>query len=53
MTPIAGRIDTTPQKLAGVRTDPPKSVPCASADMPVATATAEPPDDPPEVSAGS
>lgn len=53
MRPGVGRIEATPQKLAGVRTEPPKSVPCASGTMPAATATAEPPDDPPEVSAGS
>ena len=35
-----------PQNAAGTRTEPPKSVPCASGSMPVATATAEPPDEP-------
>src|SRR5215218_2394311 len=51
--PGVGRIDATSQKLAGVRTEPPKSVPCASGTKPAATATAEPPDEPPEVSATS
>src|SRR5260221_14220007 len=51
--PGVGRIETTSQKLAGVRTEPPKSGPCANADIPVATATAEPPEEPPDVIAGS
>jgi len=51
--PGVGRIETTSQKLAGVRTEPPKSVPCAKDAIPVATATAEPPEEPPEVSARS
>src|SRR5947208_15263112 len=53
MRPGVGRIEATSQKLAGVRTEPPKSVPWATGTMPAATATADPPDDPPEVSAGS
>ena len=36
-----------PQKEAGMRIEQPKSVPCASGTIPVATATAEPPDEPP------
>ena len=51
--PGVGRIETTSQKLAGVRTEPPKSVPCASGAIPVATATAEPPEEPPDVNATS
>ena len=51
--PGVGRIETTSQKLAGVRTEPPKSVPCARGTIPVATATAEPPEEPPDVSATS
>ena len=35
-----------PQKLAGLRSDPPRSVPCASHAMPVAKATAAPPEEP-------
>src|SRR5204863_679815 len=46
------RKPTTPQKAAGVRSDPPRSVPCASGPIPVASATAAPPLEPPHVSAG-
>lgn len=49
MVPGSGRRPNTPQNDAGMRIDPPKSVPCASAVMPVATATAAPPLDPPDV----
>ena len=41
-----------PQNAAGTRTEPPKSVPCAIGTMPVATATAEPPDDPAGLKSG-
>jgi len=37
---------TTPQKLAGLRSEPPMSVPCATHAVPVATATAAPPEEP-------
>src|SRR6266446_1384905 len=40
---------TSPQKEAGIRTDPPASLPCAIATMPEATAAAAPPLDPPAV----
>ena len=40
---------TTPQKEAGIRIDPPVSVPVAISAMPVATATPEPPLEPPGV----
>ena len=43
---------TMPQNAAGMRMEQPKSVPCASGTMPVATATAEPPDEPAGLSAG-
>ncbi len=49
MRPSAGFSPTMPQKDAGIRTDPPMSVPSARLTHPVATATAEPPDEPPEV----
>ena len=39
-------VPTTPQKLAGLRSEPPMSEPCASQAMPVASATAAPPDEP-------
>ena len=44
---MVGRNPTTPQKLAGVRREPPKSEPVASQAIPVAKATADPPDEPP------
>ena len=47
MRPMVGRNPTTPQKLAGVRREPPKSEPVASQAIPVAKATADPPDEPP------
>src|SRR3990167_6714558 len=37
----------TPEKAAGLRTDPPVSEPTAKAHIPAATATAEPLDEPP------
>ena len=43
---MLGRIPTTPQKLAGLRSEPPMSVPCASHAVPVARATAAPPEEP-------
>jgi DNA-binding LacI/PurR family transcriptional regulator len=42
-----------PQYAAGIRIEPPVSVPSASAQAPAATSAAEPPEDPPEVRAGS
>src|ERR1700677_4849088 len=47
MRPGVGRNPTTPQNAAGVRTDPPKSVPWARGTRPAATAAAEPPLEPP------
>src|ERR1700720_899275 len=44
--PMLGRMPTTPQKLAGLRSEPPMSVPCASHAVPVASATAAPPEEP-------
>ena len=41
-----------PQNAAGMRIEQPKSVPCAIGTMPLATATAEPPDEPAGLSAG-
>src|SRR5262245_8725854 len=43
---MLGRRPTTPQKLAGLRRDPPMSDPWATHAMPVASAAAAPPDDP-------
>jgi len=42
-SPGVVRKPTTPQKAAGVRSEPPRSEPWASGPMPVATATAAPP----------
>ncbi len=50
--PGVGRMPTMPQNAAGMRIEQPKSVPCASGTMPVATATAEPPDEPAGLSVG-
>ncbi len=46
-TPQLGLSAQTPQKLAGWRSDPPMSEPISSGVMPVASAAAAPPDDPP------
>ena len=43
---MLGRMPTTPQKLAGLRSEPPMSDPCATQAMPVASATAAPPEEP-------
>src|ERR1700733_3050719 len=51
--PGGGRMPRMPQNAAGMRIEQPKSVPCASGTMPVATATAEPPDDPAGLRDGS
>ena len=42
-----------PQQAAGIRTEPPVSVPSATSACPVATATAEPLDEPPGTRRGS
>src|ERR1700683_3615543 len=44
--PMLGLKPTTPQKLAGLRSETPMSEPCASHDMPVGSAAAAPPDEP-------
>src|SRR5262249_32875495 len=51
-SPGVVRKPTTPQKDAGTRRDPPRSEPWARGPMPVATPTAAPPLEPPQVSAG-
>src|SRR6185436_3836924 len=45
--PDVGFNPTIPQNAAGSRTEPPVSVPIAAKHMPVATAAAEPPEEPP------
>src|SRR3990172_2678306 len=51
-SPGVVRKPTTPQKAAGVLSEPPRSEPWASGPIPVASATAAPPLEPPHVSAG-
>src|SRR5260370_39639653 len=46
VSPGVGRMPTMPQNDAGIRIEPPKSVPCAKGTIPVATAAAAPPDEP-------
>src|ERR1700755_2652954 len=50
--PIDALIPYKPQKLAGMRTDPPPSLPIANGQMPAATAAPDPALDPPGDSAG-
>ncbi len=47
--PRDGLRPTRPLQLAGMRIEPPPSLPCATGTIPVATATADPPLDPPGV----
>jgi len=51
--PRVGFSPTTPHSLAGMRMDPPPSLACATATMPLATAAADPPDEPPAEWPGS
>ena len=48
-SPKVGFIPTIPQNCAGIRLDPPSSVPTAANAIPQATDTAEPALDPPGV----
>ena len=50
--PNCGLMPTVPVKAAGMRIEPPPSVPTASAPMPAATDAAAPPDEPPGRSGG-
>ena len=43
---------TMPHQAAGMRTEPPMSVPSASGTQPAATAAPEPPEEPPGVPLG-
>src|SRR5436190_23630608 len=45
--PRVGLSPTSPHSLAGMRIDPPPSLACATGTMPLATAAAAPPEDPP------
>src|SRR5262245_9029905 len=47
--PLAGLIPNSPQHDAGMRIEPPPSLPCAAGASPAATAAAPPPLDPPGV----
>src|SRR5437879_4618904 len=47
MRPSVGRMLYTPQKAAGIRTDPPVSLPSPMSQAPAAVAAAEPADEPP------
>src|SRR5690625_3016492 len=47
MRSAVGLNPVTPQKAAGIRTDPPVSVPMPAADMPSATDTPAPEEEPP------
>ena len=51
--PAERRKPTTLQKLAGLRSEPPISLPSATGVMPQASATAWPPLEPPQVLVGS
>src|SRR4051794_37760598 len=52
-SPGDGRNPPTPQMAAGMRRDPPVSEPVHTGSMSVASATADPPEDPPALSIGS
>ena len=52
-TPNPGLKPTTPQHAAGIRIEPPVSVPSAPSTSPSASAAAEPPLDPPAVRPGN
>ena len=51
--PVEPRRPTTLQKLAGLRSEPPVSLPSAIGTIPHASATAAPPLEPPHVFVGS
>ena len=50
--PVEGLIDATPQQCAGLRRDPPRSLPRPNGVIPVASAAASPPLEPPAVRSG-
>src|SRR2546425_12014914 len=52
-SPTDGRSPTTPQNEAGMRSEPPRAVPSASAIIPGAGAAHPPPAQPPALNAGS
>ena len=52
-SPVVGRIALTPENVAGLRRLPPLSDPVQSGSMPQASATPDPPDEPPQAREGS
>ena len=52
-SPNVGFNPTIPHKAEGIRIEPPVSVPMEANPIPVATATAEPPLEPPEIRCGA
>ena len=51
--PADGLREAMPQQLAGLRNEPPMSLPSPTGDIPDASAAASPPEDPPAVRIGS
>ena len=51
--PYDGLKPTTPQHAAGIRIEPPESVPSAASARPAASAAAEPPLEPPAILPGA
>ena len=51
-TPVDGLIEAMPQQWAGLRSEPPRSLPRPSGVIPLASALASPPLDPPAVTSG-
>src|SRR5664279_1823743 len=51
--PCVGRRPTSPQWLAGARTEPPVSLPSAKSQRPCETAEADPDDEPPLMRSGA
>src|SRR5947208_16249974 len=51
--PKAGLNPATPHSDAGMRIEPPVSLPIAQSHIPAATATADPPEDPPATRSGA
>jgi hypothetical protein len=52
-SPCVGLKPTIPQHAAGIRIDPPVSVPSAASTSPAASAAADPPLDPPAIRSGA
>ena len=51
-TPVDGLIEAMPQQWAGLRSEPPRSLPSPSGVIPLASALASPPLEPPAVTSG-